>query len=104
MGPRSDERGNSVGRHLGIRGGFASMGPRSDERGNFCWRVFCKNQERASMGPRSDERGNDAPITFRPFAVALQWGRALMSAEIPSAWRPPGLPPELQWGRALMSA
>ncbi len=38
--------------------------------------------EAASMGPRSDERGNDTTVTADCKGHRLQWGRALMSAEI----------------------
>ena len=81
------------------------------------------------MGPRSDERGEDNAIAVVNGVCALQWGRALMSAESREARRVRGvdvvaslgprsdergeklgrmvaLPPgeSLQWGRALMSA
>ncbi len=57
------------------------------------------------MGPRSDERGNGGGgVDITGGADRLQWGRALMSAEMTSedgtCWRLY----LLQWGRALMSA
>ncbi len=81
------------------------------------------------MGPRSDERGNDVAWCKHGSVHRLQWGRALMSAEIADLGRPRPSPPcasmgprsdergnapgraaagtdraALQWGRALMSA
>src|SRR5487761_1874382 len=82
MGPRSDERGNRVARHVRTAGFQASMGPRSDERGNLTW-----------------------PGSISTITITLQWGRAPMSAEI-GICRPKGLrlSATLQWGRAPMSA
>src|SRR5947208_3431300 len=62
-------------------------------------------REIASMGPRSGERGNSKGLATKRCSLAqLQWGRALVSAEISgdpaftlgAYW--------LQWGRALVSA
>ncbi len=36
--------------------------------------------------------------------IVLQWGRALMSAEMPWTWAIRRPRASLQWGRALMSA
>src|SRR5437763_528039 len=80
------------------------MGPRSDERGNRNRSSDHSHHGTASMGPRSDERGNSAAECFSTSRAALQWGRALMSAEIhqgQTCLRNMWL---LQWGRALMSA
>src|ERR1700730_65923 len=107
MGPRSDERGNSLswitesesvpmlqwGRALtsaeiqrirttDVHHEVASMGPRSDERGNEYISDSPRRRERASMGPRSDERGNLPEASSLLAYCRLQWGRALTSAEI----------------------
>ncbi len=58
----------------------------------------------ASMGPRSDERGNAHNASGGGSVPALQWGRALMSAEIHIGTYKNAGTPTLQWGRALMSA
>src|SRR5579875_2734142 len=84
MGPRSNERGNAGETGSGTRFAAASMGPRSNERGNASKRLLlllsCFG---ASMGPRSNERGNTgAPPHVGLYSWSLQWGRAQMSAEI----------------------
>ena len=60
------------------------MGPRSDERGNGALQHEAERLPLASMGPRSDERGNVAAEGRAVASIGgLQWGRALMNAEIP---------------------
>ncbi len=61
------------------------MGPRSDERGNDILKTYNNAGALvASMGPRSDERGNvqEEAVRIVKETLALQWGRAPMSAEI----------------------
>ncbi len=89
-----------VKRHVGV----ASMGPRSDERGNYPEMPMAVAKVYASMGPRSDERGNLSTGHERSKKGLLQWGRALMSAEIVPIGGGSAGTPALQWGRALMSA
>ncbi len=60
------------------------MGPRSDERGNVTIDDRVGLGQAASMGPRSDERGNAVAGPSSGSLRLLQWGRALMSAEIRS--------------------
>ena len=85
MGPRSRERGNSVdGIAITPSLRLASMGPRSRERGNALHGQDLADLDcSASMGPRSRERGNSGHSTaLRIAKLRLQWGRALVSAEI----------------------
>ncbi len=82
MGPRSDERGNGNPPYLVDAVTLASMGPRSDERGNLGQRPGVHRCDLASMGPRSDERGNSPACHIGCNMKMLQWGRALMSAEM----------------------
>ena len=83
MGPRSHERGNTVGFDFArVQRSLASMGPRSHERGNICSTALKRRRRNASMGPRSHERGNaDGQVTEAAGNMALQWGRVLMNAE-----------------------
>src|SRR5437899_634274 len=104
MGPRSDERGNAAKNFPAIAAQVASMGPRSDERGNAATAfTFCNSAllqwGRALMSAEITERRE-----FGQQLRALQWGRALMSAEMPIIKLPCFLGEVLQWGRALMSA
>src|SRR5205814_760672 len=59
-----------------------------------------------SMGPRSRERGNTvATAASTLLGFYLQWGRALVSAEMRrSSRRSARRVVMLQWGRALVSA
>ena len=85
MGPRSRERGNPSD-ELGpvLEGGRASMGPRSlsaEITSQIASAIA--GASAASMGPRSRERGNGCyPHRIDGAAAMLQWGRALVSAEI----------------------
>src|SRR6184192_4211844 len=57
------------------------------------------------MGPRSGERGNlRLHQLFQRQTRKLQWGRALVSAEIQRAAGNSAASARLQWGRALVSA
>ena len=104
MGPRSDERGNSVipvgERPLSVlQWGRAPMSAEIRAQLVGAIKTFA-----ASMGPRSDERGNRRSSRSRIRAAELQWGRAPMSAEIHGTVGVPLAFPTLQWGRAPMSA
>src|SRR5258706_75491 len=82
MGPRSGERGNRPARARWLIQPHASMGPRSGERGNEMEQGDAGCGDDASMGPRSGERGNAEKLIVANRIVALQWGRAQVSAEI----------------------
>ena len=58
----------------------------------------------ASMGPRSRERGNEGPGWLQSIVVALQWGRAHVSAEMQVRCLLARAKRALQWGRAHVSA
>ena len=60
----------------------ASMGPRSGERGRLPPRGVTAHLTKASMGPRSGERGSGTKETTVRAIYVLQWGRALVSAEV----------------------
>src|SRR5579883_2367202 len=81
------------------------MGPRSGERGNKSESGRCPRTEVPSMGPRSGERGNLLePLIHKLKNLALQWGRAQVSAEILRLVRNDHCFSVLQWGRAQVSA
>src|SRR5579883_1417897 len=81
------------------------MGPRSGERGNKSESGRCPRIEVPSMGPRSGERGNLLePLIHKLKNLALQWGRAQVSAEIQYERGTPSCTAILQWGRAQVSA
>src|SRR5581483_6879657 len=130
MGPRSCERGNSVGSPAKPNPGDGFNGAALVRARKFGFaRADCQLWQ-ASMGPRSCERGN-AVIMGRVhiLTISLQWGRARASAEIARHENALGLMPQrasmgprscergnaveltarqmvhkLQWGRARASA
>ena len=65
-------------------GAIASMGPRSFDRGNVRSLSSTECSREASMGPRSFDRGNYRPATDLAGQLALQWGRGLSTAEMPT--------------------
>src|SRR5438270_923159 len=104
MGPRSDERGNAAKNFPAIAAQVASMGPRSDERGNAATAfTFCNSAE-LQWGRALMSAEIFVILVVGLFAGQLQWGRALMSAEFYKAKQIRNGVTTLQWGRALMSA
>ena len=64
------------------------MGPRSDERGNSLDTLSNDaDRRRASMGPRSDERGNPDRALAAVCHVIASMGPRSMSAEIAPLYR-----------------
>ena len=64
------------------------MGPRSFERGDLTDDLLPPiTLTHPSMGPRSFERGDRSPSRTSSSDAALQWGRALSSAETGVGWR-----------------
>ncbi len=56
------------------------------------------------MGPRSFDRGDIETLTVPVPRATLQWGRGLLTAEMPRA-QSGSLPVSaLQWGRGLLTA
>ena len=102
-GAALDERGNVRDADSWDRIGAGFNGAALDERGNRRGASETSAPKRGFNGAALDERGNmpDSSSTDESIEMALQWGRAQMSAEIiDTAYTAKHGGRMLQWGRA----
>src|SRR5258708_5808912 len=104
MEPRPLERGSSICPATTASLCTASMEPRPLERGVEAPTVAAREQRVASMEPRPLERGSFLEGLRALQLPALQWSRALSSADRLAALITNAQNSLLQWSRALSSA